>query len=1207
MNKRSFRWHNITVTVLFAVAFAASSIAQEGPIREAVELNEQVVKLYIEGQYFEAIPLAQRMLAISEEALGPDNPNTATALKVLAKLYREVGAYTMAEPLNQRALAIREKVLGLEHSRTADALSDLGSLYHHTGAYSKAETLLKRALAIHEKVLGSEHPDTVTSLNNLASLYRDMGADSEAEPLLKRSLAFYENTLGPEHPYTATALANLGGLYSDRGAYSEAEPLLERALAIHEKTLAPDDPDIANSLSTLAALYKDTGVYNKAEPLYQRALAIREKTLGPDHPDTAASLNNIAALHHSMGATAKAGPLFQRALAIHEKALGPEHPQTSYSLNNLAMFYVDAGNYAEAEPLLRRALAIREKVLGPEHPDTATSLNNLAKLYRGLGADSEAEPLYQRALAIREKALGPEHPDVAQSLNNLAALYNTTGAYSKAEPLYRRALAIREKRLGPEHPDVAQSLNNLAFLYLDTGAYFQAEPLLKRVLVIHEKALGTEHRNTATSLNNLGGLYSQMGNYAEAEPLYERALAIRQKVLGPEHPDTALSLNNLAALYNRTGAYSKAEPLYERALSVREKGLRPDHPDIAVSLTNLAILKWASNEPAKAVSLLQRAQSINEKNIGTFLLYASEERKQAYLQQLRGNTFVNISLSLATSDNNAAALALNAILQYKGRVLDAMSDSIARLRRNVKPEHSELFEELTEVAQKLSNMFQIRARIFQIRARIEETTSDNERKKLQERLAELIRDTAAINVEGPRDLMTEEYREHLQKLAERQERLENELASRSAEFRREAGRITLVSVQQAIPDNGVLIEWLRYVPFDPKGVNENVQWGKPRYVVCLLKREGSPVIVDVGEAEVIEILVQGFRKVLTDPRRAIVKEVAKQLSEKLFEPLRSYLGNTERLLISPDGALNLLPFAALVDGKGEYLAKRFEINYLTSGRDLLRLASEASSRSGAVVLADPDYDNRASILVQGDTSIPPQHSNDDLDRRGMVFTSLPGTIEEAKALKVLLHLNDQNVLTGANATEAKLKQLHGPRLLHIATHGFFLGDQASSAADLTPVGLIQHLHSIPLGENALLRSGIALAGANPRRSGANNDGILTAAEMARIDLSGTELVVLSACETGVGDVQNGEGVYGLRRALVLAGAQTQVASLWKVPDAATKDLMVDYYERLLKGEGRSAALRDAQQKMIRSQEHSHPYFWAAFVPIGNWVPLPAER
>ena len=196
---------------------------------------------------------------------------------------------------------------------------------------------------------------------------------------------------------------------------------------------------------------------------------------------------------------------------------------------------------------------------------------------------------------------------------------------------------------------------------------------------------------------------------------------------------------------------------------------------------------------------------------------------------------------------------------------------------------------------------------------------------------------------------------------------------------------------------------------------------------------------------------------------------------------------------------------------------------------------------------------------------------------------------------------------GAQATKAALKRIAAPRILHIATHGFFLSDKEITAAALRPADFIQDQPPMPLGENPLLRSGLALAGANPRRSGTDDDGILTAAEAAQLDLRGTQLVVLSACETGVGEVQNGEGVYGLRRALVLAGAQTQVASLWKVADAATKDLMLDYYKRLLKGEGRSAALRDAQRTMIGSQEHSHPYFWAAFVPIGNWAPLATER
>ncbi len=436
--------------------------------------------------------------------------------------------------------------------------------------------------------------------------------------------------------------------------------------------------------------------------------------------------------------------------------------------------------------------------------------------------------------------------------------------------------------------------------------------------------------------------------------------------------------------------------------------------------------------------------------------------------------------------------------------------------------------------------------------------------------------------------------------------METELSNRSAEFRQQVAPITLAGVQQAIPRDAVLLEWFRYEPFDPKEKDKKARWGKPRYVAYVLKREGEPVVVDVGEAGAIESLVLDFRKALSDPKSAFVKETAKELSEKLLGPLRSQLANTERLLISPDGALNLLSFAALLDDKGEYLAKRFEITYLTSGRDLLRLASESSSRGSAVVVADPDYGKSASMLAQVDTSIQPQRSN-DLDRGGIVFKSLPGTVEEAKALKALLKLNDQNVLIGANATEAKLKQLHGPRILHIATHGFFLSDKEISAAVLKPVGFIQDQYPVPLGENPLLRSGLALAGANPRRSGTDDDGILTAAEAAQLDLRGTQLVVLSACETGVGDVQNGEGVYGLRRAFVLAGAETQVASLWKVADTATKDLMLDYYERLLKGEGRSAALRDAQRTMINSQERSHPYFWAAFVPIGNWAALAAGQ
>jgi len=301
------------------------------------------------------------------------------------------------------------------------------------------------------------------------------------------------------------------------------------------------------------------------------------------------------------------------------------------------------------------------------------------------------------------------------------------------------------------------------------------------------------------------------------------------------------------------------------------------------------------------------------------------------------------------------------------------------------------------------------------------------------------------------------------------------------------------------------------------------------------------------------------------------------------------------VLMSPDGALNLVPMAALLDERGDYLVQSLEVSYLTSGRDLLRLASNAAAQRDPVILGSPAYGELSGLPADLAVSGAAIRSA-ELDRSELRFRPLLDTALEVQALQTLMKLSDSNVLMGAQASETRLKQLRAPRILHIATHGFFLQDQDLQGSSTT----------LPVRENPLLRSGLALAGANQRRSG-KEDGILTALEAARLDLQGTELVVLSACESGLGEIQNGEGVYGLRRALVLAGAQAQVTSLWKVSDAATRELMVGYYERLLKGQGRGAALRSVQQHMLADTGRSHPYYWAGFLVTGNWRPMPAVR
>jgi CHAT domain-containing protein/Flp pilus assembly protein TadD len=1086
----------------------------------------------------------------------------------------------------------------------ADKLNGQIVKLYQEGQYDQAISPAKRALALHEKTLGPEHPETATSLNNLAMLYESNGDYGQAEPLSRRALAINEKVLGAEHPATATSLNNLAGLYRAKGDYGQAEPLYNRALAIREKVLGSEHPSTATSLNNLAALYESNGDFEQAEPLSRRALAINEKVLGAEHPATAASLNNLALLYYAKGDYGQAEPLYHRALAIYEKVLGSEHPSTANSLNNLAGLYESKGDYGQAEPLHRRVLAIYEKVLGAEHPATANSLNNLALLYESKGDYGQAEPLYRRAFAIREKVLGAEHPLTAASLNNLAGLYSAKGDYGQAEPLYHRALAICEKVLGSEHPYTAASLNNLAGLYESNGDYGQAEPLSRRALAINEKVLGAEHPATATSLSNLAGLYRAKGDYGQAEPLYNRALAIRKKVLGSEHPSTATSLNNLAGLYESKGDYGQAEPLYHRALAIREKVLGAEHPDTANSLNNLATLYQAKNDIPKAISFRVRAQAIEEHNISLNLATGSERQKLAYLNSLGAAAAYSVRLHvrLAPADQTARDLALTVIWQRKGRVLEALNDSTEALRRRANPQDRALLDQL---------------------------------KSERAQLGKLV-------LGGLQKASPTEYQQAIKRLEESVEKLEAELGNRSAEFRIQSQPVTIAAVQAVIPTDAALIEFYRY------------DYKESHYVAYVLRQRGEAQWVDLGEAGAIDEAISKLRLALRDKTRSDVKQLARVVDAKVMQPVRPLLGQTQRVLLSPDGALSLVPFAALVDEKNHYLAENYEFSYLTSGRDLLRLQVKQPDKQSVMVVANPDFGDEADNGKAQERILKYRPGATEQSREGGLlsdyyFPPLSGTAEEARELKALM--NDATVLTQAQATEAALKRVSSPRILHVATHGFFLEDLKTSAGDGRDLKQVRlKLDETPVGkiENPLLRSGLALAGANLQKGSDGNDGILTAQEVAGLDLFGTKLVVLSACDTGVGEVKNGEGVYGLRRALVLAGSETQVMSLWPVSDKGTRDLMIEYYRRLLRGEGRSAALRAVQLQMLKAKaaadededrllvaksqqdkdrilksktgrksgersappklnDYSHPYYWASFIQSGEWANLQGNR
>jgi CHAT domain-containing protein len=598
-----------------------------------------------------------------------------------------------------------------------------------------------------------------------------------------------------------------------------------------------------------------------------------------------------------------------------------------------------------------------------------------------------------------------------------------------------------------------------------------------------------------------------------------------------------------------------------------ESRLGSEHSKVADGLGNLAILQEARGDIASSIRVNRRALEVRESILGALLATGAEEQKQAYVNSLSAETNRAVSLHVRSAPGLAEAgrLSLTTILRRKGRVLEAMRDLFRTLRQRADAKDLATIDDLARIRSKV----------------------------------------AGLALRGPLEgTDPESHARALANLREKGRQLEEELALHYAALGVKQGPVTIEAVQAAMSAGSALVEYFVFRPFDPRAKPAS-RWGKARYVAYVLRPSGEPSWADIGESEPINHLAKMLRASLSAGDKTAASRSSRELDKLVMAPVRNLLGKTTEVFLSPDGDLNLVPFGALTDENGEYLVKHYRFTYLSSGRDLLRLALRADAREAATIMAAPDYGDARQELVATEKSS--ERGQRSVDMGSIRFSPLPGTLAEAR--QVARTLGNARLLTGAQATEGALKAMRGPRLLHLATHGFFLADLPAPIPDDSQRG-ISHIGPadelprprVALPENPLLRSGLALAGANRRVSG-QDDGILTAMETMSLDLAGTQLVVLSACETGMGDVRTGDGVYGLRRALVLAGAETQIMTLWRIDDEVTQRLMAEYYERIGKGIGRSDAMRDVTLKMLTNPKTANPKYWASFIVSGDPRPL----
>ncbi len=979
---------------------------------------------------------------------------------------------------------------------------------------------------------------------------------SEGVAAAEKLLELTVQLQGDDHIETAVSGSWLAELYRVQGRYNEAEPFFRRSLEIYEKQMGADHPGTATALSNLAGLYQSQGRHGDAEPLWRRSLQIREKHWGEDHLHTAASLDNLAGLYRTQGRYNEAEPLSRRSLDIYENQLGTEHSSTATALDNLAKLYQDQGRYREAEPLFRSSLAIVERQLGTDHPGTAAVLNNLALLHQNQGRYGEAELLYRRSLDIAERQLGKEHSDTATVLNGLAGLYHSQGRYGDAEPLFRRSLEIREKQLGANHPDTAASLESLALLYHYQGFYGEAELLYRRSLEIYEKELGVDHLDTASPLNYLAELYVRQGRYEEAEPLFRRSLDIAERQLGKEHPDTVYCLSCLAMLYRAQGRYNEAEPLFRRSLEICAKQMGADHPYTATALYNLASLYQAQGRYGEAEPLLERGIQSTVAHWRGMLAYFSERE---CLEFQRSQYPLNPS-----GNQGSGRLAAEAQLFFKGAVVEAMN---ARRVAEDQLVQSEKGRELLQQREALRPRYQ--------KAVLELGAANDETKSLQQQLEDL--DKQAATLIGD---------------------------STTAEALLSVG---LEPVRQTLPENARLVETFRYHHrVDPK------TW-EPRYASTLISPTDDPAFLSHGDAESIEAAIRTYRSLLdgsrTDATPEALREAETTLYTRLLAPLEEHLSPGQTVIFSPDAQLHFIPLGLLRDADGKAFAEKYQVRYVSSGRDLVKEVPQRKTTGlKAFALGNPTYRDNAPLLALAEAE---EDANQNAlasnlragmgqDSGSIQFRPLPGTAREVGSLSTLLQNSGYQVatLSGKEATEAAVKQgMAGHDLIHLATHGFFLNELKTSADDADALIRLGQDDPRPKGpvQNPMFRSGLALAGAqstfNLWKSGQipppASDGVLLAAELTGIDLRGTDLVVLSACETAAGESLDGEGVMGLRRALNAAGATNVVMTLWPVDDAATVEVMEVFYQKYLSGIPAAKAMAETQRELLPQWVEQH--------------------
>jgi CHAT domain-containing protein len=1056
-----------------------------------------------------------------------------------------------------------------------------GKLLFLKSKYQEAEVWLKKALNIYKKLLKVQDAKYLQCIINIGINYYSKGEYSEAEKWFLETKEICLKSFGKMNVQYASSIYWLGNVQMSFKNTSDALKYHLEARELRENILGKFHVDYAASLTSLFNCYLDQSKFKQAESAILEAIEIQKSILGTSHPSYLSSKDNLANLYRKTGQLDQSLEIRKQTLEAREKVLGKFHPSYATSAFNYANILTDLGFYEDAEKYYMESLNIREKLLGKKHPQYMNTISGLASLYLSMGIYNKAESYYLQSKNLREEFFGKENTDYANALAGLANFYRKTGNYLKAESYEKEALQIIENKNGKMNLEYARGLFILANIYSNMRYYNKAEVIQINSLEILDSLVGSKNNEYAKGMNSLGIVYANLAEYNKADSCFYKALDIRKDLFGKYHRDYAKNLTNIASLYFLKKDLKKAEELYLEGIEIQDSILGKEHPDYWESLSYLENLYFVSGNYQKAYPLMVNLVDLSKLAINQAKQHLTESELDNYLiifQDINDRLF-----SLASLDTIHSAkyfeLGLDNLLFYKGFLLNAVNQ--------------------------LRNLAHI-------------DSAAGQKWNLLKSYETMLVKELSKPIKARRDIS---------KLKEKIDQIEKELVYSVQSYGILARQVTWKEVNNKLRINEAAVEFVKY-KFN--NVKDSIT---SEYYGALLTRW------DKNQVEFIQLCEQKQLNTLflVDSSSSKQKVISKNytsvggrnlLYNYLWQPLEKSLNDIKKIYLSPSGSIYQINIGAIPANNYETISDKYLLVEMGSTRSLV-------TDSSTTLINVLEYPNKKAILFGGveydldSNKLAAFERNENFDKHSTSFSqisitgSLMGDIsnsttrgknwqylkwtdKEVDQIKKIFQREEINTLVYKynDATEEHFKSISGDKaytkFLHLSTHGYFFENSSSNSAEISE----KLTTDIPFksSENPMIRSGLILAGGNFAWTNGKSygeyleDGILTAYEISQMDLSNTELVVLSACETGLGDIKGNEGVYGLQRAFKIAGVKYIIMSLWQVPDKQTSQLMIAFYKNWL---NRKMTIPDAfyaAQKELRNQGLD-PFQWAGFILV----------